>query len=137
MSSRVGLTLIEALVAIFVLSLCIGGMCKVAVCLKQTSDKARSHYVAINIAKNRLERMRTFDFNELYLFAEDKVLINVSGNPDSGGDYRRSTVLSEMQTNLIEAAITVEIRDRISRGFDGEGENIESCFADIQEFKDE
>ena len=121
-----GFTLVEAIVSLVIFGICIGAFCELTVLLRQTSDKARDHYVAVNIAKNRLERARNYDFDALNGFTESQMVVDNSGNSSLGGDFRRSTSISTVSTNLKQVAVSVEIRDRITRRFGGESETATS-----------
>ena len=126
-----GMTLIEVVVAVFIFAICIGGACMLVVQTRQAMDNARSHYVAVNIAKNRLEKGRTFGYDQLSVFAEDDVIVDISGAADADGNYRRTTVVSNVTSNLVEMIVTVEIRDRVTRQFSSKkSEQIQTYFAD-------
>lgn len=128
---RSGMTLIEVVIAVFIFGIVIGGACMLVVQTRQGTDNARAHYVAINIAKNRLEKGRTFGFDQLSVFVEDEVLVDVSGAADSGGNYRRTTVVSNVTSNLVEMVVTVEIIDRVTRQFNSrKSESVRTYFAD-------
>ena len=63
-----GFTLVEVMVALFIFGIVVAGMCRLLVVVKETADRARDHYVAVNIGKNRVERARAYEFQHLYLF---------------------------------------------------------------------
>jgi hypothetical protein len=128
---RDGISLAEVLIALFVFAASVAGLCALSVISRESSDRARDHYVAINLAKNRLERVKSFDFAQLYLFAENRTLIDETGKPDTGGDYRRTTVVSNVTVNLTEVRVTVEIRNRDTWAFVPGVEDIRSYVADI------
>ena len=126
-----GMTLIEVVIAVFIFGIVIGGACMLVVQTRQSTDNARSHYVAVNIAKNRLEKGRTFGFDQLAVFSEDDMVVNTSGAADSGGDYCRTTIVSNTTSNLVEMIVTVEIRDKITRQFSSrKSESVRTYFAD-------
>jgi len=132
LSRRDGMTIIETVVAIVVFALCVGGICALVLQTKQTSDRARAHYTAINIAKNRLERATELGFDHVDFFGENQVVIDKNGSPDADGNYRRTTVVNDVKSNLKQMVVTVDIKDRITLSFSGENETIRSYFADIQ-----
>jgi len=132
-SRNKGLSLIETIVAILVFAIVISGSCALIVQGKQLSDRARSHYTAVNLCKNRLEKGRTFDFDQLDLFAENNVLVNASGTPDYNGEFRRSTTVTEINDNLTQFSVVVEIRDRACLDFTGDQETLSSYIANYQE----
>jgi prepilin-type N-terminal cleavage/methylation domain-containing protein len=126
-----GMTLIEVVIAVFIFGIVIGGACRLVVQTRQSMDNARSHYIAVNIAKNRLEKGRTFGFDQLAVFSEDDIVIDSSGAADSGGDYRRTTVVLDATSNLVEMIVTVEIRDKITRQFSSrKSETVRTYFSD-------
>ncbi|MFO7870732.1 MAG: prepilin-type N-terminal cleavage/methylation domain-containing protein [Kiritimatiellia bacterium] len=131
-----GMTLVEVMIAVVLFGICIAGIAGVVVVAQQTNDRARSHYIAVNIAKNRLERGRTFGFDQLSLLAEDKTVVDTNGNPDNDGNYRRTTTLAAVKPNLIEVTVEVEIRNRKTLGFEGENETVKSYYADYVERPD-
>ncbi len=130
-NSKDGFTLIEVVVAILVLAMCIGGLCQLFVNVHQLSEMSRSHYIAINIAKNRIERAKTLEYSDLALVTENDGIVNVSGAPDENGFFKVSTELVAAGTNLMEMIVTVGIKNRIHLDFRGEEEQARTYIADI------
>ena len=128
---KAGVTLVEVMVAILILGLCIGGLCQLAVNARQLSDMSRTHYTAINIAKNRLERAKTVDYDELQFLVENDIVVDPSGRADSSGDYRVNTAVTQASTNLMEIVVTVGIMNRLTLNFGPESESIRTYVADI------
>lgn len=91
---------------------------------------ARAHYTAINIAKNRLELVRTFDFGQVDDFLETDIIVDASGAPSSEGNYRRSTAVSMVSSNLLELTVTVDIRNRQTLIFNPANEQLSTYFAE-------
>ena len=85
---------------------------------------ARDHYTAANIAKNRMELIRTFDFDQIPQLAETAVRVNDSGVAATDGHFRRLTTINVLNTNLYELAITVQIQDRKTLAFSESEETI-------------
>ena len=129
--SRDGVTVVEVVVAVVILSMCIGGLCRLVLKARETSDQARSHYQAANIAKNRLERIKTFDFDQIEEFEEDEVLVDTSGSPVANSNFRRTTTVTLERYNLKNVRVEVGIRNPVSREFDGEEETIQTYIADF------
>lgn len=127
--SRAGIALVESLVALTLLAVFLAGATKILLSHHEMSDMARAHYTAINIAKNRMELVRTFDFGQVDDFLEDKVIVDSSGTPSTLGNYRRSTQVSSVSANLLELAVVVEIRDRKNLSFNGKQEYLTTYFA--------
>lgn len=128
--SRAGIALVEALVALTLLAVFLAGAMKLLLSHHSMSDLARAHYIAINIAKNRMELVRRFEYGQVDTFLEDKVNVDASGTPDTLGNFRRSTQVSNVSSNLLELSVTVEIRDRVTLGFGGPQEKLITYFAE-------
>jgi hypothetical protein len=128
--SRAGIALVEALVSLTLLAVFLTGAMKTLLSHHEMSDMARAHYTAINIAKNRMELIRTFDFGQVDDFLEDKVNIDASGIPSNLGNFRRSTQVINVNPNLLELSVIVEIRDRKTLGFSGSQEYLKTYFAE-------
>ena len=128
-----GFTLVETVVSIFILGFCVTGVCALAMSVKTTGDRARQHYTAVNIGKNRTERVRNFQFSDLSTLNESKVRVDPSGTPDTSGDYRRSTTVSLVNTNLKEVVVDVEILNRSKWQFDGDTVTIRTYIANFRE----
>jgi len=88
-----GMTLIETLGAVCILGICIGGVCALVVQAKEMTDRARDHYTAINIAKNRMELARARGYDALGDFSEPPTVVDRKGSPDDEGDYQRNHCL--------------------------------------------
>lgn len=130
---RAGMTLVETVVAVSVLAIFSTGACKLLLSHRRMSDMARAHYTAINIAKNRLELVRTFDFAQVGNFIEDKVVVDASGVPSTVGNYRRTTEISTVSDNLLELTVTVDLRNRQTLAFTPAKEVLNTYFADYLE----
>ena len=130
-NGREGMTLVEVVVALFIFALVTAGMMKLMSVVSESSDRAREHYQAVNICKNRIERARSFDFAQIHTFEEDKVLVDKNGQPADDANFRRTTVVNEIGTNLVEMIVTVEIRNRKTWEFDGVSEHVRSMLANM------
>lgn len=127
--ARAGVSLVETLVALSLFATFATGACKLILMNRRISDMARAHYTAANLAKNRLELIRTFDFEQASEFAENKVIINHNGQPDSEGFYRRTTTVNMLSSNLTELVVSVDIKNRRKLTFDGGTETVSTYFA--------
>ncbi len=131
---RSGFTLPEVFVALVILGMCMGGLCALVNTSRELSDMGRDHYIAINLAKNRLERAKTVSYDDLDFFAESAVVIDVNGNASSEGRFQRTTTITQMTPNLRELVVEVGIRNRKSLGFDGENETARTFMAKFAEW---
>ncbi|MDA1044390.1 MAG: prepilin-type N-terminal cleavage/methylation domain-containing protein [Verrucomicrobia bacterium] len=130
-SGRNGVTLVEMLTALLIFALAIGGLCSLAVSAKQILDTSRDHYVAVNLAKNRIERVKTFNFNELNLFVEAGTILDESGAPDPAGSYSRATAVSNVTASLKEVVVTISIKHRKTLKFAPAQQQVRTYIADI------
>lgn len=109
---RCGTSLVEVMVALTIFAIFIATSCKIMIVTRSTLDLARDHYTASNLAKDRIELTRTFDFNQLPELQEDALVINSEGVPDANGHFRRITDVTLVTSNLYEVAVTVGIKNR-------------------------
>ena len=110
--SRAGITIVEVLLALSIFAVFSVGTCKLLTSHRKILDMSRDHYIAANLAKDRMELARTFDFEELPRLRESQLLIDESGIPNLAGHYRRTTTVSAVSSNLFELAVTVDIQNR-------------------------
>lgn len=107
-----GTSIIEVMIALVVFATFAVGTCKLLISQRKVLDMARDHYVAANLAKSRMELARTFEFEQLPELAEEKILLDESGIPNVHGNYRRTTKITNLSSNLYEMAIIVDIKNR-------------------------
>ena len=107
-----GTSIIEVMIALAVFAVFAVGTCKLLIAQRKVLDMARDHYVAANLAKSRMELARTFDFEQLPELAESQILMDESGVPSVYGNFRRTTQITALRSNLYEMAIVVDIKNR-------------------------
>ncbi len=117
--SRAGATFVEALIALAIFAVFTTGSFKVLVARRNIMDMSRDRYIAANLAKNRLELVRTFDFGQIPQLAETDIRIDNSGIPSTEGKFLRATDITTLSTNLLQLAISVKIQNRRTLEFDG------------------
>jgi len=126
-----GFTLVEAVISTMLLVLVIAGSYSLVNASSKMIYAARNHYVAINIARARLERARDFAYTQLSSLAETNVVVDDSGNPSSSGYFRRSTLVNtNYQTGLTKVEVRSDIRDSRSLNFTTENESVASLFTE-------
>jgi len=116
------MTLIEIVVATALIGLIIAGMLGVLIqniTLGQSADYA---YVAMNLAKSRIERLREVrrdkGYADLINWQETDVIVNRNGVPDLQGDFKRTTIVnSAYAANL--TMITVRVKYKSGGVFTG------------------
>lgn len=111
-SLKSGSSFVEVMIALAIFGVFIASSCKVLLAARTTLDLARDHYTASNIAKDRIELVRTLDFNQIPELEEDKLVIDGTGTPSDLGHFRRTTTVSMVTSNLFEVAVTVGIQNR-------------------------
>ena len=131
--------MLETVIAVTIFWMCVSGIAALFVQTKQLSDKARSHYVAINLARNQLERAGSYtepgQLNSLSLLRESNAVVNTTGASDGEGDFRRTTMITagvSGVSNLTELVVTVEIRNRKTLGWTGEREVLRCYFTEYK-----
>lgn len=110
--SRAGVTIIEAMMALAIFAVFTTGTCKLLTANRKILDMARDHYIAANLAKDRMELTRTFAFDQIPELAENQLRIDDSGIPSTTGHFRRTTDITTINSNLYQLAITVDIQNR-------------------------
>ncbi len=120
------MTLVEAVVAITLLVMVMGGAYALIAQTRYTLHAVRDHYLAVNIAKARLERARNFRYEDLHLLEEDRVRVDAYGSVDINGPFRRSTTvtLQGVSNDLTKVSVKIEIRDRRTGQFRGQQETL-------------
>ena len=127
--TRAGASIVEVMMALTIFALFTAGTCKLLISHRKVLDMSRDHYIAANLAKDRLELARTFDFNQIPDLEESKLLLDGNGTPSLNGNFRRTTEIITLSSNLYEVAITVDIRNRASLEFAPAKESINTSIA--------
>ncbi len=126
-----GFSLMEVIIGLMLMVMVMAGAYGIIVQAAKLSKVVRHHYVAVTIAKNRLERSRTFPYASMHLMAEDKVVVDDNGLPDPEGWYRRSTVVNtNYGPGLKEVTVSVDVRNVKTGGWGPEHEIISTLFTD-------
>jgi hypothetical protein len=92
---------------------------------------SRAHYIAVNIAKNRIERAKTLEYSDLLLVKDNDGIVNTSGAADPDGFFKVTTQVTAANSNLMEVVVTVGIKNRTYLDFRGEQEEARTYIADI------
>ena len=141
---RRGMTITEVVVATFLI---LGVLTSSYLLINKSSELSRSarrHYIAISLAKNRLERARNFHYDDLKLMAETDLTVDDNGNPDPKGWFRRTTSVDTnyaaahgMSSALTEVIVTVKIRNPHTGLFTPDNETIRTLFTEYLEEVDD
>ena len=126
-----GFTLIEAVISLVLVVLVLGGSYAMISQSTRGIYAARNHYVAINISRARLERVRNFTYDQLITLTETNVVVNDSGIPQSEGYFRRTTLVNtNYQAGLTKVEVITDIRDSKTLSFRGDYESVASLFTE-------
>lgn len=110
-----GVTIIELMVSVLIFGIGIAAIfsvCTQSVGMARKSDAA---YTAYNLAKNRIETLRSVAFSDLSSAAETSTLLDAAGTPDPDGTFKRSTTVTtnyQGDANLISVDVTVSYQVR-------------------------
>lgn len=89
-----GITLIEVMGSILVFMICAVSLLGVFTASKKISKQSSCAYNAYNLAKQRVELLKTVSFSTVANAGENDVRLNADGTPDEEGDYSRTTVVA-------------------------------------------
>lgn len=130
---RAGLTLIETVVSLFLFAIFITGACKVVMAHRQLMNKSKSHYTAVNIAKNQIEQIRNTlsqtGYDQINNNEESNIQVSSNGDVSSTGKYRRTTEITQVNNDMSEIVVTVQVLDRITLTFGDENEELRTYIA--------
>jgi prepilin-type N-terminal cleavage/methylation domain-containing protein len=130
-SGKSGFTLIEVVVSAVLLTMVMAGTYKIITATASLNRVVRNHYVAVNLAKNRLERARNFPYADLSLLTESKVVVDDNGVPTTSGRFRRTTAINtNYAPEVTQIMVTVDIMNLRSGAFSGESESAASLFTE-------
>jgi Tfp pilus assembly protein PilV len=133
-----GTSMVEILVALTLFATFITGASKAIMAHRQTADKTRAHYTAINIAKNQIEQvreMRRASFTQIQNLSESNLRVDENGVPnETSGRFQRSTTITEVTPDILfEVEVVVQIQNPITLQFGSEEEHVKSYIAHIRE----
>ena len=121
MNKRAGMTLLEVMIAAFLLAVCCAGVLGVIYQNMSTGQSIDRAYVSTNLAKNRIERLREIRRDKGYtaitsLAGTATETLDREGNSDSNGEYERTTnIQPDSSTNL--TTVTVSVRYKMRGSF--------------------
>ena len=128
---RDGFTIVETVFSIVMLIMVMAGAYKIITSTASLNRVVRNHYVATNLAKNRLERARNFPYPDLPMLAESMVLVNDNGVPATDGRFRRTTTVNTNYGPGVTAlTVTVDIKNLRSGNFTTEKESVASLYTE-------
>lgn len=129
--NKQGFTLVEAVISLVLIALVLGGSYALVSQATRGIYLARNHYVAVNISRARIERIRNFTYDQIISLTETNVIVDDSGVPASEGYFRRSTLIdTNYQAGLTKVEVITDIRDAKTLTFKGDYESVASLFTE-------
>lgn len=107
MRSKDGFTLAEMMVASFIFLIVSTAFTAGLLTAMRTQLMASDYYKATCLARNRIQRARTLAFDNISMLAETDVTIDDDGNETSSGDFKRTTIVSNVSSVLIDLTVRV------------------------------
>jgi Tfp pilus assembly protein PilV len=110
MRSERGTTLLEVMASVMLFMIGIAAILSVILQSMSMAKRGEYAYTAYNMAKSRLETLKSMSFADLSSAAETDTRLDNDGVPDVDGDFRRSTAVTTSYTgdsNLASATVTV------------------------------
>ncbi len=101
------ITMVEALVALFVMAMVAMAMISLTTFSSEISGLMDRRQICLQLAVRRVEEIRNRPFSEVDLFGEDNVRIGTSGQADADGEYWRTTVISNMADDSCHVTVNV------------------------------
>ncbi|MDD5680063.1 MAG: hypothetical protein PHI59_02350 [Candidatus Omnitrophica bacterium] len=112
-----GMTLVEVITSLMLITLVIGGFLGLLLENIKAGETIDYNYVAINIAKSRMDRIRELrrdkGFSYLSTATENDTTVDRNGLPDVNGDFTRTTAISTSfagKPNLTKVTVTVKYK---------------------------
>ena len=109
------MTLTEVVIAMALVALSIGGIMSVIVQSMTLEQSVDSAYVAMNLAKNRIERIREIRRDRGYAAVanteESDTVLDRNGVSDPNGEFMRTTVIdAAYATDLTKVTVSVKFK---------------------------
>ncbi len=106
--NRRGFTLISVMIAVVILAIGVLALSRTLTGAMAANTKAGLRTVALDIARQRMEFLRSQRPADMGDFAEPSgVDVNEEGRPVTGGKYRRVVVVSDVRTSLVSVTVRV------------------------------
>src|SRR3989338_4579964 len=105
-----GATIVELMVSVCVFAIGMQSLLYVISTSSVMAKRGEYAYVAHNIAKNRIERLRTMGFPTLSLAQETSTAVNQDGDPDEEGLFTRSTIVESLTSDSSSVTVNVFYR---------------------------
>jgi len=108
MNKRAGFTLISVMIAVVMLAIGVLALSRTLTGAMAANTRAGLRTVALDIARQRMEFLRSQRPQDMSTFAEPSGTdVNEEGLTVTGGRYHRSVVVADVRTNLVSVTVRV------------------------------
>lgn len=104
-------TLVEVCIATAILVMTVGSFLSIILMSVKSSKTSDYMYIAANMGKNRIERLKELDFQSLEEAEETDTRLDKYGNSNLTGDFFRTTHIAgnyEGSVDLKEVTVTID-----------------------------
>lgn len=108
-----GFSLIELSIALMIATVFVLGIFSLYSQSIVSTKKMNERFIALNLAKNRLERLRSFEYAVLPTANETDAYLNQQGSADPDGAYLRNTTIAtdyNGMADLTQVTVTVDYK---------------------------
>lgn len=106
--NRRGFTLISVMIAVVILAVGVLALSRTLTGAMQANTRAGMRTIALDIARQRMEFLRSQRPQDMDDFAEvSGTDVNEEGRPVSGGKYRRVVVVADVRASLVSVTVRV------------------------------
>ena len=108
-----GVTLLETMMAILVFGVALVGLLDVCAQSILMGKRSQLSYAAYNLAKNRIETLKTMSFGNLPSADETDTILDADAVPDTNGIYKRNTSVTTSyagDANVTQLTVTVDYK---------------------------
>ena len=108
--SERGLSLTENMMAVAIILIVLTGVMTAQLQSMSAGKRAAHAYTAYQIAKNRIETLKSFSFSDAASAGETSTYVDDNGTPDPEGNFIRSTTVTASyngDANLLQAVVSV------------------------------
>ena len=106
--NRRGFTLISVMIAVVILAVGVLALSRTLTGAMQANTRAGLRTIALDIARQRMEFLRSQPPADMGDFAEvSGTDVNEEGRPVSGGKYRRTVVVADVRADLVSVTVRV------------------------------
>lgn len=103
-----GFTLISVMIAVVILAVGVLALSRTLTGAMQANTRAGLRTIALDIARQRMEFLRSQPPGDMADFAEASGTdVNEEGRPVTGGKYRRTVIVADVRTSLVSVTIRV------------------------------